>query len=209
MGNKSVIVNPKALHVYLSLFNKNRFFNHKVLFKIKSFYDSSDRISAVFTKVNEMRFQEYVNACKDMGFTVEAAESSDYYDAFNEEGYHLQLDRYSGQYEMDMYLTAPIPMSRFSWPDTETGRMVPAPPETYGRIEWEDENGFCIYVGNMTREDFSQYADACRSAGFSADFRKDADSFYAENDRGYSLSIGYEGFQTVCIYLSGNAELDP
>ena len=171
-------------------------------FRIRSIYDFSDRISASFTKVSEGRYQEYVKACKELGFTLEAEEASDFYTAFNEDGYLLQLDRYGGKNEMDLYFTAPKKMGQFRWPDTEAGRMVPAPPSTYGTIEWEYEDDFCIYVGKMTREDFADYVDACRAAGFDADFRKDSDYFYAENGEGYTLSVGYEGFGTVCISLS-------
>ena len=170
-------------------------------FRIKSFYDSPDRISATFTKVSEARFQEYVKSCKELGFTEEAEESSEYYTAFNKEGYHLELDTYGGNNTMNLYFSAPKEMAEFSWPDSEAGRMVPAPPVTYGVIEWEYEDGFCIYVGNMTREDFARYVDSCRAAGFSADYRKESDSFYAENEKGDSLSVSYEGFRTVCISL--------
>ncbi len=177
-------------------------------FRLKTFYDSSDRISATFDKVNEARFQEYVRSCKERGFTEEVEESSEYFSAFNENGYRLELDTYGKKNEMNLYFTAPKEMGPFRWPDTEAGRMVPAPPETYGVIEWEYEDSFCIYVGNMTREDFREYVETCRAAGFSADFRKDADYFYAENEDGYTLSIGYEGFRTVCIDLSPGYDYD-
>ena len=177
-------------------------------FRLRTFYDSTDRISATFSKVSESRFRSYVNSCKELGFTEETEETSEYFNAFNKDGYHLELDMYGGENEMNLYFTAPRRMAEFVWPDTEAGRLIPAPPETYGTVEWEYEDGFCIYVGNMTREDFRQYVEACRAAGFSADFRKDADYFYAENGEGYTLSIGYEGFSTVCICLSVSDDYD-
>ena len=177
-------------------------------FRLKSYYDSSDRISAEFDKVSDERFREYVNACRELGFTVEVQESSEYYNAFNDSGYHLELDRYGGKYSMNLYFTAPMQMGQFRWPDTEAGRMVPATPSTYGTVEWEYDDSFSIYVGNMTREDFLEYVDACRAAGFSADFRKDADYFYAENEEGFTLSVGYEGFNTICICLSPGYDYD-
>ena len=171
-------------------------------FRIDSLYDSTDRISASFSKVSEERYQDFVKSCKELGFTLEAEESSDYYNAFNEDGYCLELFRFSRKNGMDLYFTAPKKMGQFSWPDSEAGHMVPAPPSTYGTVEWEYEDDFCIYVGDMTREDFAAYVEACRAAGFNADFRKDSDYFYAENGEGYVLSVSYEGFHTMCVSLS-------
>ena len=175
-------------------------------FRLKTFYDSADSISATFDKVSDERYQEYVKACRELGFTLETQESSDYFIAFDESGYRLELDRYGGKNEMNLYFAAPRQMGEFIWPNTEAGRIVPAPPSTYGVVEWEYEDSFCIYVGNMTRDDFQKYIEECRLAGFSVDYRKDADYFYGENADGFSLSVDYAGFNTVCITLSGGYE---
>ena len=163
-------------------------------------YDSSDSISARFEKVSNDDYQRYVSECKSSGFCIEAEESSDSYDAFNETGYHLKLHLYSDK-DMTLDLDAPKEMADFTWPDSLAGRLVPQPKSTFGRIEWEYEDSFVIYIGQMTREDFSEYANACKDAGFSVDYRSGDTYFYADNPDGYSLSLNYEGFNTVFIRL--------
>ncbi|MBR7081268.1 MAG: DUF4839 domain-containing protein [Oscillospiraceae bacterium] len=163
-------------------------------------YDSSDSISARFESVSIDDYQRYVSECKNRGFCIEAEELADSYDAFNETGYHLELYLFPDK-DMTLNLDAPKDMADFTWPDTLAGRLVPQPKSKFGRIEWEYEDSFVIYVGHMTKEDFSEYANTCKDAGFSVDYRSGDTYFYADNPDGYSLSLNYKGFSTIFIRL--------
>ena len=102
---------------------------------------------------------------------------------------------------MDISIDAPLEMSDIVWPSNGMGALLPAPPSLKGMIESEYASGFQAYVGGMSPEAFSVYADACIAAGFNVDYRKRNDYFYGENADGAHLNLEYEGFNTMSIHL--------
>lgn len=167
---------------------------------IEFLMDYKDSLSARVADVTSEDFRQYLNGCKDKGFTVEAEETSDSYDAFNESGYKLRLQLFSNE-DLSIDLDAPKKMGEFVWPDSDAGKLIPQTKSTYGTVEKEYEGGFTLYVGKMSKADFDEYVQACKNAGFSADYRKTDTVFRAENEEGSSLRIEYTGFDTVYIRL--------
>ena len=95
----------------------------------------------------------------------------------------------------------PIEFVEFQWPKSEISSRLPIPESNIGHIDWEASYGFVIYVGETPKEQYDAYVDECWSAGFTVDYRKGDDYFYALDDLGYDLTLKYEGNNTMFVRL--------
>ena len=87
------------------------------------------------------------------------------------------------------------PTDRFAemqWPDRGLGAMLPAPDSSYGVIYNDKAQWFNGDVGNYTREQYGAYVASCEDAGFTVEYTKNNDAFWAWNEEGYYLHLGYD-----------------
>lgn len=168
--------------------------------EIESDYD--DRFSAKIYKVSMDIFRLYIEECASRGFTVESTKSSSEYEAFNADGYKLEIDMSSYSKEMRIDLRSPIELGQLKWPGGKAGQLVPVPDSTRGKVEWEDDDSFTVYVGDMTKEKYNNYIEFCTEAGFSIDSYKRDNSFKASNQEGYTLYLDYEGFNIISVQIN-------
>lgn len=87
------------------------------------------------------------------------------------------------------------PTDRFAemqWPDRGLGAMLPAPESSYGVIYSDKAQWFNGDVGNYTREQYGAYVASCEDAGFTVEYTKNNDAFWAWNEEGYYLHLGYD-----------------
>lgn len=87
------------------------------------------------------------------------------------------------------------PTDRFAemqWPDRGLGAMLPAPESSYGVIYNDKAQWFNGDVGNYTREQYGAYVASCEDAGFTVEYAKNNDAFWAWNEEGYYLHLGYD-----------------
>ncbi len=160
--------------------------------------------SVDISKSSEDDYEEYVEACKDKGFTVDAEEGEEKYSAFNEDGYRLQLTYHSSGKYFEIELNEPWfePGATFSWPTTGVGALLPEPASNVGRIKNDESDFFNAYVGESTIDDYNDYIDECIDAGFDVANYRTETHFDAKNEAGDFLSIIYEGFDTFYIDLN-------
>lgn len=84
------------------------------------------------------------------------------------------------------------PTDRFAemqWPDRGLGAMLPAPESSYGVIYNDKAQWFNGDVGN---EQYGAYVASCEDAGFTVEYTKNNDAFWAWNEEGYYLHLGYD-----------------
>lgn len=87
------------------------------------------------------------------------------------------------------------PTDRFAemqWPDRGLGAMLPAPESSYGVIYNDKAQWFNGDVGNYTREQYGACVASCEDAGFTVEYTKNNDAFWAWNEEGYYLHLGYD-----------------
>ena len=87
------------------------------------------------------------------------------------------------------------PTDRFAemqWPDRGLGAMLPAPESSYGVIYNDKAQWFNGDVGTYTREQYGAYVASCEDAGFTVEYTKNNDAFWAWNEEGYYLHLGYD-----------------
>lgn len=158
--------------------------------------------------LSDKQFNDYVEACKEMGFTIDADYDSSSYHAFNAEGYKLSLGHYNRDGDMSIRLDEPMEMTTITWPTSIAGQMVPAPKSTMGRFSYEYEDHFYVYVGNTSRSDYAEYVADCSEKGFHVDYNKGEDYYYAYNSDGWHISIRYEGYNIITIDVDAPKEED-
>ena len=161
-----------------------------------------DLFVADVDRVSQEQYTDYLSQCKDIGFTVEGETSSIGYDAFNDEGYNLSLNYFEWEDgQMSITLRAPTEISDITWPDTGPGALLPTPTSLKGKIDSESSDKLYVHIGNTSREDFEKYIAECKKKGFTEDYSKTDDRYTANNPDGYKLSVEYEGFNIMEIYI--------
>lgn len=160
-----------------------------------------DDFSLQVYDISQKDYEEYLEDCQNEGFTIDSYNGTINYNAYNEEGYYISLIYSDDDESLYINVQAPITSEEFEWPRSEIAKLIPVPNSNVGSISFDGSYGFCIYVGNTTKEEYNQYVNACYDSGFDIDYRKGDDFFYADNVDGYHLSLSYEGYNTMFIRL--------
>ena len=79
--------------------------------------------------------------------------------------------------------------NEYSWPDSGLANMLPKPESKYGEVIYEAEDDFYMDVYDVGKKDFESYIKQCKDKGFTVDYSKSEDSYYADNDSGYMLIL--------------------
>lgn len=157
-------------------------------------------------KISDKQYNDYIEACKAKGFTVDSESDSMSYGAYNAEGYKLSLSHYGSEAEMKIELEKPLELSSITWPTSKAGKQLPVPKSTSGKFTHENDDSFFVYIGNTSKDDYNNYVKACSDKGFTVNYTK-GDSFYnADNSAGWHVSIKYEGNNIMSIDIDAASE---
>lgn len=168
--------------------------------------NTAEKLWVDINKISDKQYNDYTEACKAKGFTIDPESDSTSYGAYNSEGYKLSLSHYGSEDEMKIELEKPIEMSSITWPTSKAGKQLPAPKSTKGKFTHENDDGFNVYIGNTSKDDYNSYVKACSDKGFTVNYDK-GDSFYnADNSAGWHVSIKYEGNNIMSIDIDAPSE---
>lgn len=157
-------------------------------------------------KVSEKQSSDYIIACEAKGFNVDA-ENEDYtYEAYDKNGYKLELSCYDE--ELSVELDSPIKMGEIKWPLSKLGELLPEPKSKDGNFSYETDRGFEVYIADTSIEDYKQYVDNVQKTGFNVDYNKSEKYFYAKNADGYGVTVEYEGYNIMLIRMNSPDEND-
>ncbi len=159
--------------------------------------NSLETLNIEVKKDSDSQFANYIVACKEKGFTIDAKSTSTFYTAYNSDGYKLRLSDYSKMFSIK--LEKPMEMSEISWPASKAGNQLPVPESTVGKFSSEHDDDFFVYIGNTSKESYNNYVKACSEKGFTVDYDKGDDYYRAKNGEGWRVSIKYEGFNIMSI----------
>lgn len=163
--------------------------------------NDEDTLDVYIVKTNNDSYNKYLSACKDFGYTVNSDYSTDRYSAFNSEGYELTLWYHNSEKEMNISLDSPDEIVDFKWSTSEPGCLLPIPKKLSGSILSNDSTRFAVNIADTSKEEFNEYITACEDKGFTEDYSKGDDYYYAYNKDGYYLSINLNGFDTMRISI--------
>lgn len=150
-------------------------------------------------KCSQSEFYDYVNDCKEFGYDYEVMEEDEYsYVAYNEDGYKINVSYIT---TLTVELNIPMSMDAIQWPNSDIAKLIPQPDSLKGKVEWERDYGFVIYIADITKAEYKDYVNAVYNSGFSIDYSKGDTYFWADNADGYHVQIRYEGYNTMWIRL--------
>ncbi len=168
-----------------------------------------DSFSADVSVKDKKEFTDYIEKCKEKGFTIINEENSDEYDAYNSDGYRVTLSysEYSKDYSVRM--ESPKVNSDINWPTIGLAMLIPKPDGRKGTVVNDSTKQFTAYVGETSFDAYNEYVNKCIECGFNVDHSKKEKVFSADNADGVSLRLEYEGFDTMYISMyasSGDTE---
>lgn len=169
--------------------------------------NTAEKFWVDINKISDKQYNDYTEACKAKGFTVyPESDYSSSYDAYNAAGYKLSLGYYGSRDQMEIELEKPIEMSAITWPTSKAGKQLPAPKSTTGKFSYENDDGFSVYIGNTSKDDYNSYVKACSDKGFTVNYNKDDNFYDADNNAGWHVSIKYEGNNIMSIDIDAPSE---
>ncbi len=164
--------------------------------------NSDDYLWVTINKASEVEFNSYVEKCKDNGFTYDSTSSSGYYNAYNSDGYKLNLSYLESSNEIGLDLYAPEEYAEFSWPSSNLAALIPQASSNQGKVRENTDAKVTIVVGNTDEDELTSYIDQCIQAGFNVDYSKESDRFTGKDINGNSLSISKSGFKEMTIQIT-------
>lgn len=168
----------------------------------KILFNDDENLSLDLEKVSESDYKKYLDKCKDFGYTVDAdTDISDWYTAFNEDGYELSLRFSKSSGSLSINLDAPMKMSEITWPSSGPATVVPTPDSLFANVTIDSSDEYVVYIGKTDKTAYGAYVDKCMAGGFNVDYDKGDDYFTAENTNGYSLRIDCEGANVIRISI--------
>ena len=147
-------------------------------------------------------YSNYVDQCRQAGFTVDVNEHDSSFDGYNEEGYRLKIDYYDFDGgEINLHLSAPVQFVEMAWPDSPLGKLLPKPESNLLYRQYETEDSLDILVSETSFEEYNLYVSKCIDCGFGMNLYRQNRDFSAESKEQYRLSISYEGNNIMQIRL--------
>ncbi len=157
---------------------------------------------ATFSKASEKEYKNYVEECKNKGFTYDPYDSDTTYSAYTNEGYTLTLSYYDSDSEIDLYLYAPEQYAEFSWPSSSLASLIPEAKSHLGYVYDNTEEKVSIEIAETTLEEMGEYMNECIEMGFNVDYYKTDDYFQANDANGNSLMITKGGFNEMYVEIT-------
>lgn len=168
------------------------------------YINTDEQLWLYLNEVTEDKYYNYLDECISKGFTIDQEKIMDSFNAYNSEGYFLNLSYYDNEIRLD--LKAPMKLSDISWPISKLGSLLPVPKSLIGKFEYEQEDGFYVYIGETSKEDYDQYVRDCSANGFTVNYYKEEKYYTAENPEGCSLVLEYVGNNIMSISIESPKE---
>ena len=151
-------------------------------------------------------YNEYIDSCREKGFTIDVKQSNIDYEAFNDEGYKLRVRYDDYSQEIDIFLNNPLEATTIVWPKTYIAGLIPAPPSNLGVIYNNSDNYFNGQLTDVSKEKWEEYVSSCENAGFTLEQRRIKNIYEAKNDDGYKIRVEYEGYNIMRFSINAPDE---
>lgn len=165
-------------------------------------WSSEDYLSLTVEKMTLSKYEKYVKACENKGFTIDAEIDEKYFCAFNDNGYKLILNFLESSEEMHISLKSEMDFEKIEWSDSKIAKKLPVPKSPTGSISVDDDDYFSVYVSDTNIDGYKAYVASCEKKGFTVDANKQDKSYVAKNAEGYKITVDYEGNNVIYISIS-------
>lgn len=82
---------------------------------------------------------------------------------------------------------------KISWDDIVLGDIIPKTKSNKGKILLNQKENLSVYIYDISEKEYFEYIEKCRKEGFVVDEEAYGASFTAYNEKGYCLSLYYNG----------------
>jgi len=158
-------------------------------------HSSTTVFQADVNDYDQERFTDYVQACKDCGYDVDATETNTSYEAYNENDDYIKItfSSYSRKPSINIWIEKAISMDDFYWPASFDGYPVPEAEKCYVKNMRTDShsNSLEIYVGEVTRQEFMDYVSKCIEEGYEGSYNEGTDSFYGRKSENTTIRVEF------------------
>ena len=96
--------------------------------------NSEEELCVSLEKVTDEQYNKYLNQCMERGFIVDTKKSTYSYDAFDSEGYSLNLTHIDDN--LTITVKAPMKLGTITWPIGTAGDLLPEPSSTTGKFNY-------------------------------------------------------------------------
>lgn len=160
-------------------------------------------------QVTIKQYYDFVEQCKQFGYTIDADEDDTSFKAFNLDGYELYTYfREYGDNYLSISLEAPEEMGEYEWTDSYITDKLPKPESQIGNITWDSSTNFAIHLGDTTIEQYNAYVDKCIEKGFDVEHSRGEKSYSAYDSEGFQLNVDYKGNNVMNIYIKSPENWD-
>ena len=165
------------------------------------YLDAGKTLSVYAANTSFDEYNQYLEDCKESGFTIGMNQYSSYYEAYDEQGNYLDLSFDEDYNEMHIRLEKAIETAPIEWPENPLAQLLPIPPSLDGNVLQDSNDSCVIYLAGMTKTEFSSYARKCMQAGFSESYLQET-TFYGSDENDNRLSMDYLPSRLVKIQIS-------
>ena len=153
-------------------------------------------------------FENYVTACKQSGYTIEAKKDTRGYEAYNLEGFFLDIYLWdSTKGSLDIKLKAPlIGDESFTWPEHKLAGIIPKIEEKLGAAEVDKDDSITIYIYNMSKEEYSLYISRCEEL-FNIDSKKEIAFYEGYDSQGNKINVRLGDMKDMTITVDSPRKL--
>lgn len=167
----------------------------------KIYTDDESRFHIELYKVTPQMFKDYFKACKKKGFDIITTNTDSVIHAYNEDEMELDMIFFEENQELDIFLDMPLKMSEIRWPDNEMTKKIPKPNKLIGNISYNNSEHFSVYIDNIDDNEYSEYVDAVIKAGFTKDYSRSDEKYYAYNKSGDYIVVEHLIFDKMYISI--------
>ena len=150
---------------------------------------------------SESEFEKYIEECKNAGFTIDNKKTIMNFEAYNEDGYYLDLMHADYNNELSIRIHVPYATEKMKWPTQGLALLIPTPNAEHGEIDIDTHIQLSIYVGDTSKEKCEEYINSCIEKGFDVDYSRSDAVYDADDKKGNSLRIKYRGNNIMYISM--------
>lgn len=153
-------------------------------------------------------FENYIELCKELGYSVESVKDTTEYTAFNDEGFLLKLSYSNYHSKLEIELNAPQKgIADYEWPANPLAELIPKITFTSGTTNTDKENKCEIYLFDISYDEFTEYIKICKNSGFSVDSDSSDNRFEGFNSDGYRLEVSINEMKRMTITIQAPMEM--
>ncbi len=169
----------------------------------KVVWDNDNTLILYFYGITNTEFEDYIDSCKNFGYSIDVEDDGANFTAYNSEGYYLHL-KYLGWAgkQLTIDLEDPKDTDTIIWPNSAIVQGVPIPNHLIGEVSTEYDTSYAVYLVGVDESYFTEYVALCMESGFNIDYSKSKTYFRGENTEGISITVEYRGFNTLYIWIT-------